>query len=93
MTTPLGSASEILTAWHNDFSQLEVKSWSYGMTVMLLGTVRRFDAETLVVANDGGAFHVNLNEVASVSAANAERVQVQLKSGLEIMISRRPAVI
>jgi len=90
MTASLDSVRAILVQWQNSSQQLEVKIWSYGMSVILRGVLVRCDHQMLVIAESQTNFQLNYDAVKEASSATSSSVQMELSVGLSILIYTLP---
>jgi hypothetical protein len=86
MSAFLDSVRAILVEWQNNSQQVEVKIWSYGISVILRGILVRCDQQMLVIADAQTNFQLNFDAVGETSSATNDSVQLQLSMGLSILI-------
>ena len=90
MTASLDSVRAILVEWQNSSQQLEVKIWSYGISVILRGVLVRCDKQMLVIAESQTNLQLNFDAVKEASLASSNSVQLELSIGLSILIYTLP---
>jgi hypothetical protein len=90
MTASLDSVRAILVEWQNSSRQVEVKIWSYGISVILRGVLVRCDHQMLVIAESQTNFQLNFDAVKEASHASSNSVQLELNMGLSILIYTLP---
>jgi hypothetical protein len=86
MSASLDSVRAILVDWQNNSQQVEVKIWSYGISVILRGVLVRCDQQMLVIADAQTNFQLNFDAVGETSSATNDSVQLELSMGLSILI-------
>ena len=90
MTASLDSVRAILVGWQSNSQQLEVKIWSYGISVILRGVLVRCDPQMLVIAESQTNFQLNFDAVREASSVTSSSVQLELAMGFSILIYTLP---
>ena len=90
MTASLDSVRAILVGWQSNSQQLEVKIWSYGISVILRGVLVRCDQQMLVIAESQTNFQLNFDAVREASSVTSSSVQLELAMGFSILIYTLP---
>jgi hypothetical protein len=86
MTASLDSVRAILVEWQNRSQQVEVKIWTYGISVILRGVLVRCDHQMLVIAASQTNFQLNFDAVKEAGSATSDSVQLESSIGLSILI-------
>ena len=90
MTASLDSVRAILAGWQSNSQRLEVKIWSYGISVILRGVLVRCDQQMLVIAESQTNFQLNFDAVREASSVTSSSVQLELAMGFSILIYTLP---
>ena len=85
MTASLNEVRSALAEWQNKSRRVEVKVWSYGISVILRGVLVRCDAQMLVIAESQTNFQLNF-DVVKEARASGDSVELELTEGPSILI-------
>jgi hypothetical protein len=85
MTASLNEVRSTLAEWQNNSRRVEVKAWSYGISVILRGVLVRCDAQMLVIAESQTNFQLNF-DVVKEARASGDSVELELTEGPSILI-------
>jgi hypothetical protein len=85
MTASLNEVRSTLAEWQNNSRRVEVKVWSYGISVILRGVLVRCDAQMLVIAESQTNFQLNF-DVVKEARASGDSVELELTEGPSILI-------
>jgi len=85
MTASLNEVRSALAEWQNNSRRVEVKVWSYGISVILRGVLVRCDAQMLVIAESQTNFQLNF-DVVKEARASGDSVELELTEGPSILI-------
>ena len=89
MTASLDAVRLTLADWQKNSRRVEVKVWSYGISVILRGVLVRCDEQVLVIAESQTNFQLNFDVVKEASASG-DSVQLELSEGPSILIRTLP---
>jgi len=85
MTASLNEVRSTLAEWQNKSRRVEVKVWSYGISVILRGVLVRCDQQMLVIAESQTNFQLNF-DVVKEARASGDSVELELTEGPSILI-------
>ena len=85
MTASLNEARSTLAEWQHNSRRVEVKIWSYGISVILRGVLVRCDQQMLVIAESQTNFQLNF-DVVKEARASGDSVELELTEGPSILI-------
>jgi len=85
MTASLNEVRSTLAEWQNNSPRVEVKVWSYGISVILRGVLVRCDQQMLVIAESQTNFQLNF-DVVKEARAGGDSVELELTEGPSILI-------
>ena len=89
MTASLEAARSMLGEWQKHSRPVEVKIWSYGISVIARGVLVRCDEQMLVIVESQTNFQLNFDLVKE-AMASGDSVELELTEGPSILIRRLP---
>jgi hypothetical protein len=89
MTALLHAVRSSFAEWQNASRRVEVKVWSYGISVIMRGVLVRCDEQVLVIAESQSNFQLNFDVVKEASASEGS-VQLEMTEGPSILIRTLP---
>ena len=89
MAASLDAVRSTFAEWQTASRRVEVKVWSYGISVILRGVLVRCDEQVLVIAESQTNFQLNF-DVAKEASASGDSVQLELSEGPSILIRTLP---
>ena len=85
MTASLDGVRSTLADWQKSSRRVEVKVWSYGISVILRGVLVRCDEQVLVIAESQTNFQLNF-DVVKEAQASGDSVEMKLSEGPSLLI-------